>query len=93
MLQPGRTVELKDLVANAVGALLVCGVIAVAGRLGRPERRLSLSLLIVAGEVSGDLHAGNLLAELRREVPDIEAFGVGGERLAGNGLDCVATHR
>lgn len=52
---------------------------------------MSLSLLIVAGEVSGDLHAGNLLAELRREVPDVEAFGIGGERLASNGFDCVAT--
>ena len=49
------------------------------------------SLLIVAGEVSGDLHAGNMLAELRRLSPGLGAFGVGGERLAANGLDCVAT--
>lgn len=47
--------------------------------------------MIVAGEVSGDLHAGNMLAELRRLEPDVEAFGVGGERLASHGLDCVAT--
>ena len=48
-------------------------------------------LLIVAGEVSGDLHAGNLLAELRARQPEIEAFGVGGERLAEAGLECVAS--
>lgn len=52
---------------------------------------MSPNLLIVAGEVSGDLHAGNLLAELRRLAPDLEAFGIGGERLADNGLDRIAT--
>jgi len=30
-LQPARTVELKDLAANAVGALIFCGVIAGIG--------------------------------------------------------------
>lgn len=47
--------------------------------------------MIVAGEVSGDLHAGNMLAELRILDPEIEAFGVGGERLAANGLECIAS--
>ena len=46
--------------------------------------------MIVAGEVSGDLHAGNMLAELRILDPEVEAFGVGGERLAANGLECIA---
>jgi lipid-A-disaccharide synthase len=49
------------------------------------------SLLIVAGEVSGDLHAGNMLAELGEMDPGVEAFGVGGERLAAHGLECIAT--
>lgn len=52
---------------------------------------MATSLLIVAGEVSGDLHAGNLLAELRARTPEIEAFGVGGERLAEVGFECVAS--
>jgi lipid-A-disaccharide synthase len=47
--------------------------------------------MIVAGEVSGDLHAGNMLAELSSLDPKIVAFGVGGERLAANGLDCIAS--
>lgn len=47
--------------------------------------------MIVAGEVSGDLHAGNMLAELRIFDPEFKAFGVGGERLAANGLDCIAS--
>lgn len=48
------------------------------------------SILVVAGEVSGDIHAGNLLAELRMLEPDIEAFGVGGDRLEAAGLEMTA---
>jgi lipid-A-disaccharide synthase len=48
------------------------------------------SVLIVAGEVSGDIHAGNLLARLRDRHPEIQAFGIGGDRLADAGLDCLA---
>lgn len=52
---------------------------------------MSDSILIVAGEVSGDLHAGNMLAMLNELAPGMSAFGVGGERLAANGLECLAT--
>lgn len=38
-LQPARTVELKDLAANAVGALICCGVIACIG--WRSARRVN----------------------------------------------------
>jgi len=48
-------------------------------------------LMVVAGEVSGDIHAGNMLAELHRNNQEIRAFGVGGERLAAAGLDLVAS--
>lgn len=48
-------------------------------------------LMVVAGEVSGDIHAGNMLAELQQNSPEIRAFGVGGERLAAAGLDLVAS--
>ncbi len=47
-------------------------------------------LLIVAGEVSGDIHAGNLLRELVALRPGLTAFGVGGERLLAAGLDPIA---
>lgn len=49
------------------------------------------TILIVAGEVSGDIHAGNLLREIRRIDSTVDAFGVGGERLAGEGFDAVAS--
>jgi len=48
-------------------------------------------LMLVAGEVSGDIHAGNMLAELHRTHPEIRAFGVGGERLAAANLELVAS--
>lgn len=51
---------------------------------------MSHPLLIVAGEASGDLHAARLLAELERRVPDLRAFGVGGEELDAAGLDRLA---
>ncbi len=48
------------------------------------------SILVVAGEISGDMHAGNLLRELARLVSGVESFGVGGEALEAAGLDLVA---
>jgi lipid-A-disaccharide synthase len=46
--------------------------------------------MIVAGEVSGDLHAGRLLEALRRRQPDIQAFGIGGDTLRSAGMEiCV----
>jgi lipid-A-disaccharide synthase len=48
-------------------------------------------LLIVAGEVSGDIHAGNLLGELQLLRPGVRAFGVGGERLVAAGLEPLAS--
>jgi len=52
---------------------------------------LSGTVMIVAGEVSGDIHAGNLLQRLRTIRPGVEAFGVGGERLQAADLDLVAS--
>jgi lipid-A-disaccharide synthase len=46
-------------------------------------------LLLVAGEVSGDIHGGNLLARLAELKPGTEAFGIGGDRLAAAGLECL----
>lgn len=47
-------------------------------------------LLVVAGEASGDLHGARLLTELRRLVPDLAAFGLGGDEMQAAGLDAVA---
>ena len=42
-------------------------------------------LMVVAGEASGDLHAADVLAELRRRRPELRAFGMGGPRLEARG--------
>ncbi len=56
----------------------------------RPVTAAADRLLIVAGEVSGDIHAGNLLHELVGLRPELRAFGVGGERLLTEGLEPIA---
>lgn len=50
--------------------------------MSRPVR-----LMIIAGEVSGDMHAGGFLAAIRARRPDAEFFGIGGDamRRAGTG--------
>jgi lipid-A-disaccharide synthase len=47
-------------------------------------------LLLVAGEASGDVHGADLLQALRQRLPDVEVFGVGGERLRAAGMHTVA---
>ncbi len=47
-------------------------------------------VLMVAGEVSGDIHGAHLLEALRARRPSIEAFGMGGSELERAGLDVVS---
>lgn len=44
-----------------------------------------IRLLLSCGEASGDLYAGALVDALRRQQPDIDVFGLGGERFAAAG--------
>ena len=46
-------------------------------------------VLFVAGEASGDLHAAGVAAALRRTRPDLLLAGVGGRRLAEEGVELV----
>ena len=46
-----------------------------------------MKLALVAGEASGDLLASLLLGGLRRRWPDLQAAGIGGPCLAGQGFD------
>ena len=49
-----------------------------------------MNLLVVAGEVSGDQHAGALLEALAARAPGLRAFGVGGERCLAAGVRLLA---
>jgi lipid-A-disaccharide synthase len=47
-------------------------------------------LLISSGEPSGDLYAGELVHALRERLPSLTGFGLGGDRLAAEGIALVA---
>lgn len=51
------------------------------------------SILIVAGESSGDRHGADVVHEFKRRHPDISFFGVGGERLAEEGVEICSSIR
>ncbi len=44
-------------------------------------------IMVVAGEVSGDQHAADLVAALQRREPGLRFFGMGGLKLAERGVD------
>ncbi|MDD3906253.1 MAG: lipid-A-disaccharide synthase [Candidatus Omnitrophica bacterium] len=46
-------------------------------------------VLIVAGEPSGDLHASNLVKDLKKLKPDLRFFGMGGSLLKDAGVDTI----
>lgn len=48
-----------------------------------------LRVAIVAGEVSGDILGGDLLAELRRRHPDLQVEGIGGELMQQQGMETL----
>ena len=53
---------------------------------------MPMRLALVAGEASGDLLAGLLLAALRRRWPELRAVGIGGPRLAEQGFEAWWPH-
>jgi lipid-A-disaccharide synthase len=44
-------------------------------------------ILIIAGEASGDMHGAGLVTELRKLYPDIDFYGLGGDRMKATGLE------
>lgn len=48
---------------------------------------------IIAGEASGDLHASNLMAEIKKKDPKAEFRGFGGDLMKKEGLDLVKHYR
>ncbi|MDH5330834.1 MAG: lipid-A-disaccharide synthase [Aquincola sp.] len=51
-----------------------------------------MRLAMVAGEASGDLLAGLLLAGLKQRWPDVRTAGIGGPRMAAHGFDAWWSH-
>ena len=50
-------------------------------------------ILMVAGEVSGDLHGAHLMEAIRQIDPDVQFFGMGGEALDRAGMKLLYHHR
>lgn len=48
-----------------------------------------MDVLVVAGEASGDQHAADAVAAMKRRDPSLRFFGMGGPRLAAQGVDLV----
>jgi lipid-A-disaccharide synthase len=48
-----------------------------------------LTVLIVAGEASGDLHASKVVSRLRALDPDLTVYGVGGDRMRAAGAELI----
>jgi len=48
-------------------------------------------ILLLAGEPSGDLHAAAVARELRRRYPSCRLIGTGGEKLAAEGVELLAS--
>ena len=46
-------------------------------------------VMIIAGEASGDLYGARLAAEMRRREPVIRFFGMGGDRMRGEGVETL----
>jgi lipid-A-disaccharide synthase len=47
------------------------------------------TMLLVAGEASGDLHGSKVAARLRELAPDLRLYGVGGDRMRSAGVEAV----
>ena len=56
----------------------------------RPDMEKPRTVMIVAGEASGDLHGANLVREMKALDPSLAFCGVGGQRLEAEGVRLVA---
>ena len=50
---------------------------------------MTMRIMIVSGEPSGDLHGSGLVRELKRKSPGCEIFGIGGDKMRAAGMDLI----
>lgn len=48
---------------------------------------MSHSIMIIAGEASGDLHGGPLVKAIKEKSPNTKIFGIGGDRMKAEGME------
>ncbi|MFC1468194.1 lipid-A-disaccharide synthase, partial [Verrucomicrobiota bacterium] len=47
------------------------------------------NVLVVAGETSGDMHAAKVIELLKQHCPEVEFWGIGGDKLAEQGVEII----
>ena len=47
---------------------------------------INKNLMVIAGEISGDLHGASLIKELKKLDPEINVFGIGGDKMQTAGM-------
>lgn len=57
------------------------------------EPRRGRRILLAAGEASGDLHGAAVARALRKRWPDVVLYGLGGDRMAAEGVELLAHTR
>lgn len=50
---------------------------------------MTRSVLVVAGEISGDMHAAHVVRAIRTRDPGVEFFGIGGDELQAAGMEVI----
>ncbi|MEK7249556.1 MAG: lipid-A-disaccharide synthase [Bacteroidota bacterium] len=50
---------------------------------------MTMRVMMIAGEASGDLHGSGVVRELKKRMPNVDIFGVGGDKMKSEGLDIV----
>lgn len=50
-------------------------------------------MLVIAGELSGDMHAAGVVRALKADRPDLHVYGIGGDRLREAGMEIVVEAR
>jgi len=51
---------------------------------------MTRNILIIAGETSGDIHAANLIRNLKAQKKDLRFFGIGGKKMEEEGVELLA---
>lgn len=54
-----------------------------------PESSAEENLLVVAGEVSGDMHAAKVISALKKRRPGVKVWGIGGDRMRDAGVELL----
>ena len=56
---------------------------------GEPSIKMKKSLLVIAGEDSGDMHAADVIAALKEKRSDLSFWGIGGDKLRAEGVETL----